>query len=72
MKKIFILSLLSISYSILAHAQTCTKCEKIREYNKAHPENNYYWYDDYLDDQNKKDQPKDDSTKASKTVEQKS
>lgn len=29
-------------------APVCHKCEKIREYNAAHPENNYYWYDDYL------------------------
>ena len=26
----------------------CHKCELIREYNAEHPENNYYWYDDYL------------------------
>ncbi|MBN9377698.1 MAG: hypothetical protein BGO14_11440 [Chlamydiales bacterium 38-26] len=29
----------------------CHQCERIREYNAAHPENNYYWYDDYLKDQ---------------------
>lgn len=29
----------------------CHKCEKIREYNAAHPENNYYWYEDYQKDQ---------------------
>ncbi len=29
----------------------CHQCEKIRAYNAAHPENNYYWYDDYLKDQ---------------------
>lgn len=26
----------------------CHRCELIREYNASHPENNYYWYDDYL------------------------
>lgn len=39
----------------------CHKCEKIREYNAAHPENNYYWYDDYLNekkDGNTKPAPK--------------
>ena len=29
-------------------APVCKKCQLIREYNAAHPENNYYWYDDYL------------------------
>lgn len=32
----------------------CHRCEKIREYNAQHPENNYYWYDDYLKKENKK------------------
>lgn len=28
----------------------CSKCQRIREYNVAHPENNYEWYEDYLKD----------------------
>lgn len=38
----------------------CHKCEIIREYNAAHPENNYYWYDDYL--KKNKEEPKPSST----------
>jgi hypothetical protein len=33
----------------------CQKCERIREYNAAHPENNYYYYEDYLKDLQKKE-----------------
>lgn len=33
-------------------APVCKKCQVIREYNAAHPENNYYWYDDYLKENN--------------------
>lgn len=29
----------------------CALCEKVREHNAQHPENNYFWYDDYLKDQ---------------------
>lgn len=28
----------------------CQKCQRVREYNDQHPENNYEWYDDYLKD----------------------
>lgn len=39
----------------------CAKCQEIREYNAAHPENNYTYYDDYLKDQQaKKDAPEKD------------
>jgi len=33
----------------------CQKCERIREYNAEYPENNYYYYEDYLKDQQKKE-----------------
>lgn len=29
----------------------CPLCQKNKEYNASHPENNYYWYDDYLKDE---------------------
>lgn len=32
----------------------CKKCQMIREYNAAHPENNYEYYDDYIRDLEKK------------------
>lgn len=32
----------------------CKKCQMIREYNAAHPENNYEYYDDYIKDLEKK------------------
>ncbi len=35
----------------------CHMCEKIREYNAAHPENNYYWYDDYLKEKKENEKP---------------
>lgn len=35
----------------------CPRCQKIREYNAAHPENNYYWYDDYLKEKKEGPQP---------------
>lgn len=50
----------------------CHRCEKIREYNAAHPENNYYWYDDYLKDKEKgKEAPKEESKKEDNTPSQK-
>jgi hypothetical protein len=32
----------------------CHKCQVIREYHEKHPEENYYWYDDYLKDNKNK------------------
>jgi hypothetical protein len=40
----------------------CHKCELIREYNAQHPENNYYWYDDYVKE--KQQGTKESSTPA--------
>lgn len=49
-----ILSSLVVGVSLNANeGPVCHQCEKIREYNAAHPEKNYYWYDDYLKDQEK-------------------
>jgi hypothetical protein len=42
--------ILTIGTSSFADEPVCHKCEKIREYNAAHPENNYFWYDDYVKD----------------------
>lgn len=49
-------SLVSVATLAADEAPVCVKCEKIREYNAAHPENNYYYYEDYLKDQAKKDE----------------
>lgn len=34
----------------------CPLCEALREYHRAHPENNYEYYEDYLKDQAAKQQ----------------
>ena len=48
--KVFSLLALVTVLSAEEEAPVCKKCQVIREYNAAHPENNYYWYDDYLKD----------------------
>lgn len=49
MKKTFLFILLFCLSLLFQQIEgVCHKCELIREYNKNHPENNYYWYDDYL------------------------
>ena len=46
-----------LAFALLAADEpVCPKCEMIREYNAAHPENNYTYYEDYLKDQAKKEQ----------------
>lgn len=40
--------------SLFAEEPVCKKCQMIREYNAAHPENNYKYYDDYIRDLEKK------------------
>lgn len=42
---------------------TCPRCEIIREYNREHPENNYYWYDDYLKEKGEKNPNESDQKK---------
>lgn len=49
-----IVGLLSLFTLLSAEEAVCEKCKVIREYNAAHPENNYYYYDDYLKDQKAK------------------
>lgn len=49
-KLAFLLLALSVNASCFADDPVCKKCVKVREYNEAHPENNYEWYDDYLKD----------------------
>ena len=39
---------------LAADEPVCKKCQMIREYNAAHPENNYEYYDDYIRDLEKK------------------
>lgn len=50
--------LVMIVSSTFAYAD-CEKCKRVREYNAAHPENNYEYYDDYLKaQQGKQEAPK--------------
>jgi hypothetical protein len=44
------LPLLFIPALALVAEPVCEKCQKIREYNAAHPENNTIWYEDYQKD----------------------
>ncbi len=53
MKTTLALSLF-LSTTTLFSDDVCPRCEKIREYNAAHPENNYYYYEDYVAAQKKK------------------
>lgn len=48
MKKfnLFLLSCLVVSSAAIA--KDCPTCEKVREYNKNHPENNYEYFDEYV------------------------
>ena len=50
MKKFIFLSLLASGFLQAENAPGCKKCQLIREFNAAHPENNYYRYDDYLEE----------------------
>lgn len=66
-----ILGMIAICGSMDAHSEeaVCHKCEKVREYNAAHPENNYYWYDDYLKEKKEESQgakPQKEPTSSSK------
>lgn len=79
MKNIIRLTLTLILTSQISsvHADgVCHRCEQIREYNKNHPENDYYWYDDYLKDQEgKKNQNQTEKkvssiNKKSKTIQE--
>ncbi len=57
MKKVILLiPVLFIGTALFADEKepVCEKCQRIRAYNAAHPENNYFYYDDYLKDQEKK------------------
>jgi hypothetical protein len=46
-----------------ASETSCPRCEILRDYHNSHPEENYYWYDDYLDKTGEHNdyQPKNDS-----------
>lgn len=54
--------LIAVATLAADEAPTCAKCEKIREYNAAHPENNYYYYEDFLKDQAAKEHAKQEET----------
>lgn len=60
---LYLLPLLGAGFLSAADAEpVCEKCQRIRAYNAAHPENNYEFYDDYLKDQAKK-QAQNNNTK---------
>lgn len=72
MKKVIlflpILSMVAALYADQAEP-VCEKCQRIRAYNSAHPENNYLYYEDYLKDQQKKQaQNTKSDTKPTKDV----
>lgn len=54
MKKMFLLTIPFLSLFAEEEGPVCKKCQIIREYNAAHPENNYQYYDDYISDLEKK------------------
>lgn len=49
-----ILPLLAFSGLAAEGTSSCPKCEMVREYNAAHPENHPYYYEDYLKEQEAK------------------
>jgi len=57
MQKVLGLTVLicGIHMSVFASAGICTKCEKIREYNRAHP-SKYTYYEDYLKDKEEEEE----------------
>jgi hypothetical protein len=56
MKKALSLVLIcGIHISLFASGGICTKCEKIREYNRTHPSKHTY-YEDYLEDNEDSDE----------------
>jgi len=61
-KKYFLLMLLILNSQYGWSEKHCPLCEKVRAYNEQHPENNYYWYDDYLKDQTGKEKAPQTST----------
>lgn len=50
------------SLPLMAGNGSCPRCELLREYHDEHPEENYYWYDDYLEKSGEKNeyQPKNE------------
>lgn len=63
--KIFSCLLLFSIISVEVHAQ-CKRCEDLRRYHEAHPEENYEHYEDYLKDQDAKKNTTQKPTEASK------
>lgn len=65
----FCLSLLSLfSFSAYATDNSCPRCVLMREYHEKHPEENYYWYDDYLEEKTEKNDYKPKSTNSEKKL----
>lgn len=61
MNKIMLACLVVPGFLAAAEEPVCKKCQMIREYNAAHPENNYFYYDDYVKEKGKKS-PTDEPT----------
>lgn len=55
------IALITITFCSTHIFAQCAKCQQIREYNAAHPENNYTYYEDYLKDQEKQKEAPDTS-----------
>lgn len=55
---------------LFANEGTCPRCEVIRKYHDDHPEENYYWYDDYVKEKGKAEdyQPKESDTPKKKAT----
>jgi len=51
MFKLLIVSIVLAGTVIAEEAPVCKKCIEVRKYNAEHPENNYFYYDDYVKDQ---------------------
>lgn len=67
--KALILSIILLSPIVLFSDPVCHRCELLREYHEKHPEENYYWYDDYLEESGKKnDLLQKNSSENSKTL----
>lgn len=54
LRSMLLLGILLSTTASLFSEEVCPRCERIREYNAAHPENNYYYYEDYVAAQKKK------------------
>ncbi len=69
MKSAFILFIFTAINLSLQAEPVCKSCEKIRDYNRDHPENNYTFYEDYLNEHPSSDKQKCSPPSSSKEKE---